>query len=191
MKEKLKEFGFKINDFNVDDIGAGIKADLFYKGHSYNLSFFHLKFQPISLLASSPSASKSVFSAITPYKILSLSVGYDVNKDGELNSQQLIFEGITSRGADGNYKAVLFSPTNPIDQLASMCFVQLKNDTSLYMDKLYSSGRFIKGHEESISGAARSVRDLYNLFNLLEVIFPVLSFLPYVWKVTFHRRDTL
>jgi len=67
---------------------------------------------------------------INPYKILSLSVGYDVNKDGEINSQQLIFEGITSRGAEGNYKAVLFSPSNPIDQLASTCFVQLKNDTT-------------------------------------------------------------
>ena len=67
---------------------------------------------------------------ITPYKILSLSVGYDVNRDGEVNSQQLIFDGITTKGLDGNYKAVLFSPTNPIDQLASTCFVELKNDTS-------------------------------------------------------------
>ena len=64
------------------------------------------------------------------HKILSLSVGYDVNKDGELNSQQLIFDGITKRGGTDDYKAVLFSPTNPIDQLASTCYVPLKNDTS-------------------------------------------------------------
>jgi hypothetical protein len=41
-----------------------------------------------------------------------------------------MFEGITSRGGADDYKSVLFSPTNPIDQLASTCFVPLKNDTS-------------------------------------------------------------
>ena len=68
--------------------------------------------------------------SIKGHKILSLSVGYDVNKDGEINSQQLMFDGITTRGGAEDYKAVLFSPTNPIDQLASTCFVPLKNDTS-------------------------------------------------------------
>jgi len=86
---------------------------------------------------------------VKPYKILSLSVGYDVNKDGELNSQQLIFEGVTTKGAPGNYKAVLFSPTNPIDQYANICYVPLKNDTSGEL-KMFTENNEIIDHNTII-----------------------------------------
>jgi hypothetical protein len=84
--------------------------------------------------------------SVDPYKILSLSVGYDVNKDGELHSQQLMFDGVTSTGSgSGDYKAVLFSPTNPIDQYASVCYVPLKNDTSGEM-KIFTENNEIIEH---------------------------------------------
>ena len=67
---------------------------------------------------------------VQPYKILNLYVGYNEKKDGHLNPQQLMFEGITSRGGESVYSPVLFTPTSPIDQLAHICYIPLKNDSS-------------------------------------------------------------
>jgi len=67
---------------------------------------------------------------VQPYKILNLFVGYNEKKDGHLNPQQLMFEGITSRGGESNYAPVLFTPTSPIDPLAHICYIPLKNDSS-------------------------------------------------------------
>jgi hypothetical protein len=67
---------------------------------------------------------------VQPYKILNLFVGYNEKKDGHLNPQQLMFDGITTRGGEASYAPVLFTPTSPIDPLAHICYIPLKNDSS-------------------------------------------------------------
>jgi len=67
---------------------------------------------------------------VQPYKILNLFVGYNEKKDGHLNPQQLMFDGITTRGGEAIYAPVLFTPTSPIDPFAHICYIPLKNDSS-------------------------------------------------------------
>ena len=65
-----------------------------------------------------------------PYKILHLYVGYNPKKHGQLNPQQTLFNGGQTKMDDSGYMPVLFTPTNPSDASAHICYVPLKNDTS-------------------------------------------------------------
>ena len=67
---------------------------------------------------------------INSYKILNLFVGYNEKKDGLINPQKLMFDGVTSHTGESSFSPVLFSPSSPIDQLAHICYVPLKNDSS-------------------------------------------------------------
>lgn len=40
MKDKIEQFGFKFTDFNVDDIGGAVKADLLYKDNTYTIAMY-------------------------------------------------------------------------------------------------------------------------------------------------------
>jgi hypothetical protein len=71
-----------------------------------------------------------------PYKCLYLYVGYDEQKQGFINPQKLLMEDFVipklREGISGNtYKPVLFSPTNPTDSQAHLCYLPLIDDAKL------------------------------------------------------------
>jgi hypothetical protein len=59
------------------------------------------------------------------YKILNLFVGYNEKKSGYLNPQKILFEEMLKVPTESAYSAVLFTPTNPVDPLAHICYVPL------------------------------------------------------------------
>jgi hypothetical protein len=63
------------------------------------------------------------------YNILNLYVGYNEKKSGYLNPQKILFEEILKVPTESDYSAVLFTPTNPVDPLAHICYVPLVLDT--------------------------------------------------------------
>lgn len=74
---------------------------------------------------------------IIPHKILHLYVGYDPKKHGQLNPQQILFNGGQAKTEETKYSPVLFTPTNPTDPNAYICYVPLKNDSNGDM-KMYT-----------------------------------------------------
>jgi len=64
------------------------------------------------------------------YKILNLFVGYNEKKSGYLNPQKILFDEMLKVPTESDYSAVLFTPTNPVDPLAHICYVPLTRDTN-------------------------------------------------------------
>ena len=66
---------------------------------------------------------------VVEYKVLDLYVGYSAHRHGQLNAQNTIFQGKKAIG-ENKYMPVLFTPTNPSDQDAHVCYIELKSDAS-------------------------------------------------------------
>jgi hypothetical protein len=70
------------------------------------------------------------------YKCLYLYVGYDEKKHGLIHPQKMLMEEFDlqpiKEGVPGDdYKAVLFSPTNPIDNYAHICYLPIVDDSKI------------------------------------------------------------
>ncbi len=71
-----------------------------------------------------------------PYKCLYLYVGYNEQKYGLINPQKMLMEDfdmkpIKEGAPDDEYKPVLFSPTNPTDSQAHICYLPLMDESKL------------------------------------------------------------
>lgn len=71
-----------------------------------------------------------------PYKCLYLYVGYDEQKYGLINPQKMLMENfeltsLKESASGSSYKPALFSPTNPTDSQAHICYLPLIDDSKL------------------------------------------------------------
>jgi hypothetical protein len=71
-----------------------------------------------------------------PYKCLYLYVGYDEQKYGLINPQKMLMEdfelqNLKETTSSNSYKPALFSPTNPTDSQAHLCYLPLVDDSKL------------------------------------------------------------
>ena len=80
---------------------------------------------------------------IASYKVLMLYVGYNAQRHGQLNAQQTLFNGKKAI-SDDTYMPVLFTPTNPSDPFAHICYTELRTDSSGEMKMFTEEGQVIE-----------------------------------------------